>query len=66
MKNTTVHINKEVEIHAGNETSKFALVVGFAMAGLVGGGGFACIISGLVTYGFGGLLKGLITAFTGN
>ncbi|MDD3813662.1 MAG: hypothetical protein PHZ02_03365 [Desulfocapsaceae bacterium] len=66
MKNTNVQINKEAQINVGCETSKFALVVGFAMAGLVGGGGFACIISGLVTYGFGGLLKGLITAFTGN
>jgi hypothetical protein len=66
VKNTNVQINKETEINAGYETSKFALVVGFAMAGLVGGGGFACIISGLINYGFGGLLKSLITAFTGN
>jgi hypothetical protein len=63
MKLTNVHINKETEIDARYETSKFALVIGITMAGLVGLWGCACIISGLMS---GGIVKGFIMAITGN
>ncbi|MFH2124441.1 MAG: hypothetical protein ABIJ50_13290 [Pseudomonadota bacterium] len=63
MRTTNVRTNKETEINASHETSKFALTVGITMAGIVGLWGCACMISGLMN---GGLVKGLITALTGN
>ena len=66
MKTTNVRINKEAEVNAGYEISKFALSAGITMAGLVGLWGCACMISGLVNGGFGGIVKGFITAITGN
>jgi len=66
MKTTNARIDKRTEINAGYETSKFALAVGMTMAGLVGLWGCACMISGLMNGGLGGLVKGLMTAITGN
>lgn len=66
MKITNVQINKETEIDARYETSKFALTVGITMAGLVGLWGCACMISGLITGGLSGIVKGFMTAVTGN
>jgi hypothetical protein len=53
-------------VNAGYEISKFALSVGITMAGVVGLWGCACMISGLVNGGLGGIVKGFITAITGN
>jgi hypothetical protein len=66
MKTTNARINNETEINAGYETSKFALAVGMTMAGFVGLWGCACMISGLMNGGLGGIVKGLMTAITGN
>jgi hypothetical protein len=66
MKTTNLQINKEAEVNAGYEISKFALSVGITMAGVVGLWGCACMISGLVNGGLGGIVKGFITAITGN
>ncbi len=66
MKTTRVGFNKETKIDAGYETSKFALAVGITMAGVVGLWGCACMISGLMSGGLGGLVRGLMTAITGN
>jgi len=62
----SVQINKETEIDAGYETSKFALAVGITMAGLVGLWGCACMINGLMNGGLSGIVKGFMTAVTGN
>lgn len=66
MKTTTVRTNKEAEINASYETSKFAMTVGMTMAALVGIWGCACMISGVLDGGLGGLVKGLVSAITGN
>lgn len=63
MKTTNAQINKEAEVTIGYETTKFALWVGIAMAAVVGLWGGACLIGGLMN---GGLVKGFITAITGN
>ena len=51
---------------AGYEVSRFAVNAGMGMAALIGLWGMACLIGGLATNGFGGLLRGFITAVTGN
>jgi hypothetical protein len=66
MKNTNVCIDKKTEINASYETSKFALAVGISMAGIVGLWGCASMISGLMSGGLGGIVKGFMTAITGN
>ena len=66
MKTTSVRTNKETEINASYETSKFAMTVGMTMAAIVGIWGCACMISGVLDGGLGGLVKGLIGAITGN
>lgn len=66
MRTTNVHTNKETEVDAGQETSKFTLAVGMAMAGLIGLWGCACMVSGLMNGGHGDLVKGFMTAITGN
>jgi len=66
MRTTNVRINKETEINAGYETSKFALAVGMVMAGLVGLWGSTCMISGLMNGGLGGFVKDFMTAITGS
>jgi hypothetical protein len=66
MRTTNVRTNKETEVDAGLETSKFALAVGMTMAGLVGLWGCACMVSGLINGGLGNLVKGFMTAITGN
>ncbi len=65
MKITNVQINKETEVDASYETSKFALTVGITMAGLVGLWGCACMISGLMNGGVSGIVKDFVTAITG-
>ncbi len=49
----------------GQETSTFALNTGIVMAALVGLWGFACMIGGLMSSGFGGVIQGYISAVTG-
>jgi len=53
---------ENIKICAGYESSKFALVVGVVLSGLVGLWGCACMISGFIN---GDLLRGLLTAITG-
>ncbi len=66
MKTTNQRIDKRTEINASYETSKFALAVGMTMAGFVGLWGCACMVSGLMSGGLSGIIKGLMTAITGN
>ena len=66
MKTTTTQTNKGTEINTSYETSKFAMTVGMTMAALVGIWGCACMIGGLMDGGLGGLVKGLVSAITGN
>lgn len=66
MKTTNQRSDNRTEIDASYETSKFALAVGMTMAGFVGLWGCACMVSGLMTGGLGGIIKGLMTAITGN
>jgi len=63
---TTTITRQETKINRGYETSKFALATGFSMAALVGIWACACMISALVNGGLGGVVKGFITAVTGN
>lgn len=56
----------KVKLDAGFEASRFALNAGMGMAALIGIWGLACLIGGLATSGFGGLLKGFWTAVTGS
>ena len=63
---TTTLTKQEAKINRGYETSKFALATGFSMAALVGIWACACMISALVNGGLGGVVKGFITAVTGN
>jgi len=51
---------------AGYEASRFAVNAFMGTAALIGLWGMACLIGGLATSGFGGLLRGFITAVTGN
>jgi hypothetical protein len=62
----TIRTRTETGIDVGYETSKFALNAGMGMAALIGLWGMACLIGGLASNGFGGLLRGFITAITGN
>jgi hypothetical protein len=66
MKTTNINTTHETEINASYETSKFALTVGISMAAVIGLWGLACMVGGLVDGGLVGLLKGFITAITGN
>jgi hypothetical protein len=62
---TNTLTNKETQIDTGYETSKFVLTTGFTMAALIGLWACACIISGLVSGGIGGIIKDFISAVTG-
>lgn len=66
MKTTNVQSYKDTEVEASYEISKFALGVGITLAALVGIWGCACMISGLLNNGLGEIMKGLLTAITGN
>ena len=50
----------------GYEASRFALHAVMGLASLIGLWGMACLIGGLATNGFGGLLRGFWTAVTGS
>ena len=56
----------EARTDIGYEASRFALNTGMGMAALIGLWGLACLIGGLATSGAGGLLRGFVTAVTGN
>jgi len=62
----TTKIHSRAKTDTGHEVSRFALNAGMGMAALIGLWGVACLIGGLATSGFGGLLRGFITAVTGN
>lgn len=62
---TNTLTNTETKIDVGYETSKFVLATGFTMAALIGIWACACIISGLVSSGSGGIIQGFISAITG-
>ena len=66
MRTTNVHTNQETKVEVGLETSKFSLAVGMAMAVIVGLWGCACMVSGLMNDGLVDLVKGFVTAITGN
>ncbi len=56
----------ETKTDVGYEASRFALNAGMGMAALIGLWGLACLIGGLATNGFGGLLRGFWIAVTGS
>ena len=56
----------EEKFDAGYEVSRFSLYAGMGMAALIGLWGMACLIGGLATNGFGGLLRGFWMAVTGS
>ena len=62
----TTKTRTEERIDAGYEASRFALNAGMGMAALIGIWGLACLIGGLATNGFGGLLRGFWMAVTGS
>ena len=64
--NATTTTQTEARVDIGYETSRFALNAGMGMAALIGLWGLACLIGGLATSGTGGLLRGFVTAITGN
>jgi len=55
----------KTQVEAGYETSKFALGVGMAAAALIGVWAVACMTSVLLSNGFAGTAKALLTAITG-
>ena len=59
-------IRTETKTGVGYEASRFALNAGMGMAALIGLWGLACLIGGLATNGFGGLLRGFWIAVTGS
>lgn len=59
-------IYTENRIDIVRETCTFALNAGMGIAALIGIWSLACLISGLATNGFGGLLRGFWTAVTGS
>ncbi len=61
----TTRTQTKTTINTGHEAARFALNTGMGMAALIGLWGMACLIGGLATSGFGGLLRGFITAVTG-
>jgi len=64
---TTQIINKnEAKIDVAQETSKFTITAIMTMAGLIGIWALSCLIGGLASGGFSSLVKGFITAITGN
>ena len=63
---TNTRTRTDTKVDAGYEASRFALYTGMGMAALIGIWGMACLIGGLATNGFGGMLRGFITAVTGN
>ena len=48
-----------------DEVSKFSLRVGIALAALIGIWGVSCLVGALASNGFGGTLKGFLSAITG-
>jgi len=56
----------DTKADVGYEASRFALNAGMGMAALIGLWGLACLIGGLASHGFGGLLRGFWIAVTGN
>jgi len=64
---TTQIIKKnEAKTDVAQETSKFTIGVVMTMAGLIGIWAMACLIGGLASGGFSNLIKGFISAITGN
>jgi hypothetical protein len=53
------------QVEAGYETSKFALGAGMAAAAMIGLWATACMASVLLSNGFVGTAKALLTAITG-
>jgi len=64
MKSPTI-IKEDINIDINDEIMGFSFKVGMGLAALVGVWGLACLVSGLVNAGVGGMLKGYITAITG-
>ena len=56
----------KAKTEAGYEASKFALQAVIGWAALIGLWGFACLIGGLATNGFGEMLRGFWMAVTGS
>ncbi len=62
---TNTNTASKTQVDAGYETSKFALGVGMATAGMIGLWAIACMVSVLMSNGFSGTAKALFTAITG-
>ncbi len=62
---TRVDVGRKIETGVGLETSKYTVRVIGALSALIGIWGLACLIGGLASSGFGGLLQGYVTAVTG-
>ena len=64
---TTQVIKKtETRTDVAQETSKFSVGVIMTMAGIIGIWAISCLIGGLASGGLGALIKGFVTAITGN
>ena len=63
---TQVIKNTETSTDVAQETSRFSVSVIMTMAGIIGIWAISCLIGGLASGGFSALIKGFVTAITGN
>ena len=64
---TTQVIKKtKTSTDVAQETSRFSVGVIMTMAGIIGIWAISCLIGGLASGGFSALLRGFVTAITGN
>ena len=64
---TTQVLNKtESKTDVAQETSRFSVGVIMTMAGVIGIWAISCLIGGLASGGLGNLIRGFVTAITGN
>ena len=63
---TQVIKNTETSTDVAQETSRFSVSVIMTMAGIIGIWAISCLIGGLASGGFSALIRGFVTAITGN
>ena len=64
---TTQIIKKtKTSTDVAQETSRFSVGVIMTMAGIIGIWAISCLIGGLASGGFSALIRGFVTAITGN
>ena len=64
----TTHVIKKTKTSTdvAQETSRFSVCVIMTMAGIIGIWAISCLIGGLASGGFSALIRGFVTAITGN